>query len=73
MQSALLSLSGGQLALLFAPALINLWGIVHAFRHTFSSPAERLLWMALCVFIPLLGGVAYLVFGLRRAGERLEP
>lgn len=71
MQSALLSLSGWQLALLFAPALINLWGIVHAFRHAFPVPAERVLWIALCVFIPLLGGVVYLVFGMRRAGELL--
>ncbi len=71
MKLALLSLSGWQLALLFAPALLNLWGIWHAFRHGFPTPAERLLWIGLCVFVPLVGGLAYLVFGLRRTGARL--
>ncbi len=71
MKLALLSLSGGQLALVFAPALLNLWGIWHAFRHDFPSPAERLLWIGLCVFVPFLGGAIYLLFGLRRAGERM--
>ena len=48
---SLFSLEWWQIALLFLPALLNLWGI----------------WMVACVFVPVLGGVAYVLFGWRRA------
>ena len=64
---SLFSLEWWPLALLFAPALLNLWGIWHAFNHTFGTPLERIVWIMACVFIPLLGGLAYLLFGWRRA------
>ena len=70
MISAFLSLTPWQLALLFLPALLNLWGIWHAFRHPFPSPVERVLWIGLCIFVPLIGGIIYLLFGLRRSGKR---
>ncbi len=52
--------------LLVIPALPNLWGIWHAFKHTFPTGQERLLWICACVFVPVLGGVAYILFGRRR-------
>ncbi|MDR1686520.1 MAG: PLD nuclease N-terminal domain-containing protein [Desulfovibrio sp.] len=55
--------------LLALPALINLFGIAHAFRRVFPSPQERLLWLGCCVFVPVVGGLAYLVFGMRRAAK----
>lgn len=61
------SLEWWQLALLFLPALLNLWGIWHAFNHAFETPLERLLWVLAGVFLPFFGGLAYLLFGLRRA------
>ena len=45
----------------------SLWGIWHAFSHTFETPLERVLWMLACVFVPVFGGVAYVLFGWRRA------
>ena len=63
----LFTLQWWQLALLFLPVLLNLWGIWHAYRHTFPTQPERLLWMLLSIFIPVLGGLLYLIFGLRRA------
>ncbi|MEG2139822.1 MAG: PLD nuclease N-terminal domain-containing protein [Bilophila sp.] len=63
----LFSLNAWQLALLFVPAVLNLLGIWDAYRHSFASPLERMLWMLLCVFVPFLGGVCYLLFGWRRA------
>ncbi|MDR2605485.1 MAG: PLD nuclease N-terminal domain-containing protein [Desulfovibrio sp.] len=56
--------------LLSLPALINLFGIAHAFRRVFPSPQERLLWLGCCVFIPVIGGLAYLAFGMRRAAKQ---
>ena len=64
---SLFSLEWWQIALLFLPALLNLWGIWHALNHTFETPLERVLWMVACVFVPVLGGVAYVLFGWRRA------
>ena len=40
---SLFSLEWWQIALLFLPALLNLWGIWHAFNHTFETPLERVL------------------------------
>lgn len=49
------------------PALPNLFGIWHAFHRSFPTAQERLIWLGVCVFVPVIGGLAYLVFGLRRA------
>ena len=48
-------------------AIPNLFGIWHAFHRVFPTPQERLIWMAACVFVPVIGGVCYLLFGFRRA------
>ena len=69
---SLFSLEWWQIALLFLPALLNLWGIWHAFNHTFETPLERVLWMVACVFVPVLGGVAY-VLDKSRLSIRLVP
>lgn len=67
---SLFALQWWQAALLFLPALPNMWGIWHAFSHDFPTPTERLIWMMVCVFVPVIGGLAYLLFGLRRAGVK---
>ena len=54
-------------AMLMLPAIINLWGISHAMRRNFPRENERALWVAACIFLPVLGGVLYLIFGLRRS------
>lgn len=59
-------LSVGQLALLSLPILPNLWAIWHAMRHEFPGEREKYWWTLGAVFVPVLGGLAYLLFGLRR-------
>lgn len=68
----MMGLSPLTLVLLLIPALLNLWAIWHAFHHTFATPQERLLWMGAGIFIPVLGGVAYLLVGKGRAMGRLR-
>lgn len=51
---------------LLLPILPNLWCIWHAYRHEFDSPVEKFGWMGAGVFIPVLGGLAYLLIGRRR-------
>lgn len=52
--------------LLALPILPNLWSIWHAYNHEFATPLEKVIWMVACVFIPVIGGLAYVLFGLRR-------
>ena len=54
-------------ALFMLPAITNLWGIYHTARHNFPRENERALWMAACIFLPIIGPVFYLIFGLRRS------
>lgn len=53
--------------LLGLPAIPNLFGIWHAYHRVFPTDKERLIWMGVCIFVPVLGGIAYLIFGFRRA------
>ena len=56
-----------QLLLLGIPAIPNLFGIWHAWNRVFPTQQERLIWLGVCVFVPVIGGLAYLLFGMRRA------
>lgn len=53
--------------LLMLPAVINLWAIWHAVNHRFVQEKERTLWILAGIFLPVLGGLFYLIFGLRRS------
>ena len=51
--------------------LLNLWAIMHSFRHSFDSPQERTLWICFAVFLPIIGGLAYVFIGRRRARDKV--
>lgn len=55
------------IAALALPILPNLWCIWHAYGHEFNTPAEKYGWMLAGVFLPVAGGLVYLLFGWRRA------
>jgi len=55
------------LLLLIVPILPNLWAIWHIFRSDFNTPQEKMAWLAVAVFLPVLGGIIYLIGGIRRA------
>ena len=63
----LAQLSGWQLILLALPILPNLWCIWHATKHEFPGQTEKYLWILGSVFLPVIGGLLYLVFGFRRS------
>lgn len=54
-------------ALLSLPILPNLWAIWHSFHADFATHQEKMVWIAVSVFVPVLGGLAYLIWGRRRA------
>ena len=55
------------LVLLALPILPNLWSLWHAFHRDFATSQEKMLWVGVCIFVPVLGGLAYFFFGRRRA------
>ena len=53
--------------LIVLPILPNLWSIWHIFHRDFATPQEKMIWLALAVFIPVLGGLTYILFGRKRS------
>ena len=62
-------LSDTQLALLVLPILPNMWSLNHAFHHDFPTEKEKMRWLLACVFLPCIGGLAYIFVGRRRASK----
>ncbi len=58
------------LFLLIIPILPNLWAIWHIFRCDFTTPQEKMAWLAAAVFLPVLGGIIYILWG-RRRGQKV--
>lgn len=52
--------------LLTLPILPNLWSIWHVRGHEFPTPQEQSLWFLAVVFVPVIGGMAYILVGRRR-------
>ena len=55
------------LALAFIiPIAPNLWAIWHIFHREFKTQPERLGWRFAAMFLPVLGGVPYCIWGRKR-------
>jgi hypothetical protein len=53
------------------PMLPSLWSIRHICAHEFESPQQRALWLVLAVFVPVIGGLAYIFAGQKKALRKL--
>lgn len=51
------------------PMLPTFWSILHIWRHQFDDPVQRARWLMLVVFLPVIGGLIYIVTGRRKAGD----
>ena len=61
------TLAGAALALCFS---FSAWTILDVWKRDFESPNEKVLWMQFCIFIPILGSLAYLSIGRKRGTKR---
>ncbi|SDF30309.1 PLDc N-terminal domain-containing protein [Desulfovibrio legallii] len=52
---------------LMVPMIPSLWSILHIWGHEFASPQQRVLWLLLVVFVPVLGGIIYIFTGRKKA------
>ena len=64
------AMTPGQMALLFAllalPILPNFIAIWHSFHREFPTHMEKMFWFLLAIFVPLLGGIIYCIWGRKR-------
>ncbi len=68
-------LTTGQMVLAFSlfilAVLPNYIAIWQSFHREFPTPQERMFWYMLAIFLPLVGGLAYLIWG-RKRGKKLS-
>ena len=62
-------LRDGQLMMLVLPILPNMWALKHCFHHDFPTEKEKQRWMMACVFLPCIGGLAYILVGRKHASK----
>lgn len=48
------------------PLLLNFWAITHAFYREFPTIQEKMVWLCLIVFVPVVGAVIYMAVGKKR-------
>ena len=58
-----LAMLAGVLLLAILPNYIAIW---QSFHRVFPTPLERMFWFLLAIFVPVLGGLVYLVWGRKR-------
>jgi hypothetical protein len=59
------------LVLAAIPIIPNLWSIRHAMYHNFATAQEKMIWLGAVVFVPVFGGLAYIVFGRKRVTGKI--
>ena len=47
------------------------WTILDAWKRDYESAQEKVLWMQICIFIPILGSLAYIFLGQKRGRKRV--
>ncbi len=58
---------------LLVPMIPNLYSIWHIRTHYFASEQEKSLWFLLAVFVPVVGGIIYLLMGRKKAHKSPLP
>lgn len=56
----------GVLAVTMICLCISFWAIYHAYWREFPTIQEKLIWLVAAVFVPFIGGLAYLFWGRKR-------
>jgi len=45
------------------------WSILDCWKRIFESTNEKVLWIQICIFVPILGSLAYLFIGRKRGSK----
>lgn len=52
------------------PMLPTFWSIWHIWTHAFADYQTRMLWLVFVVFVPVIGGIIYIILGRKRALDK---
>ncbi len=52
--------------ILLLPILPNLWSIWHIFKNDFPTPQEKMTWVLIATFLPVIGGILYVFWGRKK-------
>ena len=63
---------GLTLLLFLLPMVPTFWAIVDVAHRDFGSLGRKVIWGALVVLVPCLGGIVYLIFGRRQGRRKAE-
>ncbi len=55
--------------ILALPMVPNLYSIWHIRTHYFADEQQKSLWFLLAVFVPVIGGIVYLLCGRKKASK----
>lgn len=53
--------------IILLPMLPTFWSIWHIWNHSFITFQRKMLWLAFVVFVPVIGGLVYIVWGRGQA------
>lgn len=53
------------------PMLPNFWSIWDIWNHSFRTSEVRMMWLFFVVFVPVLGGIIYILVGRKQAMPRI--
>jgi hypothetical protein len=57
------------IAAVFACFSFSAWSILDAWKRDFEATNEKVLWIQICIFVPILGSLAYLFLGRKRGSK----
>lgn len=46
-----------------APAILVLWALIDVIKSDFKDSTNKIIWLLLIIFLPLLGAILYFVIG----------
>jgi len=52
--------------ILMIPIIPNLWSIWHIFKHDFPTPQDKMTWVLITTFLPVIGGILYIFCGRKK-------
>ncbi len=55
------------------PMLPTFWSIWHIWTHAFADYQTRMTWLVFVVFVPVIGGICYIISGRGKAHGRIYP
>ncbi len=61
-----MSLGVSELIIIFVPCALGIWAFIDILTSEFISSTDKIIWLLVVVFIPVLGFVLYFTYGRKQ-------